>query len=183
MCASFYPYIRDIFKKTTKPDVVSWVGWALLTGIAAAAQLSAGASYSVVVPIFATLGNIAVIIVGIKFGYTKFSRLDMFCFGLGLGSVFLWMITADPILAIYLLIVADFIVTIPTIVKTYYKPGTETASAYLLFSFAALLGLLASSNAEPQNVAYPLYIVVENLVIGALALRHRIKKAKVARVR
>jgi hypothetical protein len=180
MLGSMYPYIRDIYKKTTKPDLVSWAGWALLSGIATAAQFAEGASYSVVVPLLSTLGNLTILVLGFRIGHSKFTHLDTLCFGLGLGTIFLWMITSDPVLALYMAALADFVVSVPTIVKAYKKPKSETPSAYFLFAAGSVFGLLASSNAEAQNVIYPLYLTFNNILIGAFALHRKSKKAKVA---
>ena len=39
---SVIPYLRDILKGTTKPNLVSWITWTLLTGIATVAEVVAG---------------------------------------------------------------------------------------------------------------------------------------------
>ena len=38
---SVLPYLRDIVKRVTKPNIVSWITWTLLTGIATAAEIAA----------------------------------------------------------------------------------------------------------------------------------------------
>ena len=34
------PYLRDVLKGTTKPNIVSWITWTLITGIATAAEIA-----------------------------------------------------------------------------------------------------------------------------------------------
>ncbi len=46
--ASVIPYIRDILKGSTRPYAVSTGLWTLLSGIAFTAQITAGASWSVI---------------------------------------------------------------------------------------------------------------------------------------
>lgn len=43
----FIPYIKDIFKRKTKPERISWLIWSLLGLIAVGSQLSKGATDSI----------------------------------------------------------------------------------------------------------------------------------------
>ena len=36
------PYILDVIKGKTKPNIVSWITWTLLTAVATVAEISAG---------------------------------------------------------------------------------------------------------------------------------------------
>ena len=43
---SYIPYLRDIFRHTTKPERASWLIWAVLGSIAFFSQLAEGATWS-----------------------------------------------------------------------------------------------------------------------------------------
>jgi flagellar biosynthesis protein FliP len=176
--AGVVPYIRSILKREVRPNLVSWAGWTLLTTIAAAAQISKGASLSVLIVLMSTLGTGAVAVLAIKLGYTKFSRLDIVCFLLAGLAMILWWVTNEPLVAIGLALTADFIVAVPTIVKTYKDPASETAFPWIIFAVGAGIGTATSSSYALHNLLFPLYLFFINALIGGLALRGKIKKDK-----
>ena len=54
--AGIVPYVIETIRGNTKPRMVTWLTWALLTGVAGAASLSAG---QLGAALFALLGTVA----------------------------------------------------------------------------------------------------------------------------
>lgn len=159
LVAGSIPYIRDVINKTTRPNVVSWGGWTLFSAIVAVAQIAKGADMSVLVPIGSTLGTGIVAVLGIKYGYVQFSKLDKVCFMLGAAAIAIWFVTGEPLTAIVIAIIADAFFLLPTSVKAYRTPLTETALSYVLYIVASIFGLLALTDLRLQNVLFPIYLI------------------------
>ncbi len=174
--AAFFPYLRDILKGTTRPSLVSWSGWTLLTGIATAAQFTKGAGWSIVVPLASTIGTALVTVLAIKRGYTKFTTTDKICFSLAGLAIILWALTREPLVALILSLVADVIVAIPTILKTYRDPSSETKSTWLLFALGAIIGAFSSADLKLHNLLFPIYLFFMDGTVFLLALRGKVKK-------
>lgn len=172
--ASVVPYIRDIVKGETRPNVVSFVLWTTLQVIALLAQLKAGASWSAIVVVMLTLSNLVILVFAFRgYGYRKYGYLDGVSFALCVGALVAWQTTGNPLLAIFFSIVADVCASIPTLVKTYREPRTEHAGAWGLVTLALLLGTLSTERYDAANLAMPFYLTLMMGTIFILALRGR----------
>src|ERR1043165_1056627 len=86
------PYVLETIAGKTKPRVVTWATWALLTALASAAAFSDGQTAA---GIFALLGTIATgttAIAGWHYGDKSFNSLDIACaVGVVVGLI-LWLL-------------------------------------------------------------------------------------------
>ncbi len=172
------PYVRDMLRGTTRPNVVTWGLWLLVQGIFASAQYTSGASWSIVLPLteMLTVGFV-VFLALIGYGYGKYARLDIVCFLLAIAAIVLWQLTQEPLFALIFSVVADCIAAIPTLVKSYKDPSSETASSYLLVVAGALFALLSSRLWNLPNLLWPAYLFALNGSIFCLVLfGQRLKK-------
>ncbi len=168
------PYIRDMLRGTTRPNLVSWGLWLLIQGIFAAAQFTAGASFSIVLPLVGILAVLAVVILGLfGYGYKKYGPLDFVCLALALGAIVGWQLTSDPMVALILSVAADFIATVPTMFKAYRDPKSETPSAYVLAMLAATAGAFSSVIIDLPNLLWPAYMFAANALVLTLILLGR----------
>ena len=175
--ASVVPYVRDMLKGTTKPNIVSWGLWTLIQAIFAAAQFSAGASLSIVLPAVEVGTTGLVVVLGlIGFGYKKYRPLDFVCLALALLAIALWQISKDPMVALWLSVAADFVAAVPTLVKAYKDPKSETPSAYLLVALSAIAAAFATSIIDIPNLLWPAYIFAINATTLSLILLGRKRK-------
>jgi len=166
------PYIMSIARGSTRPHLFSQIGWSLLSGIAAAAQLVQGAQWSVVVPIMSTVNSILILSATLYFGKrAHIHRSDIYPFLCGLLAIVVWLATSDPLLAIYISILADCLFTIPTITKIYRYPSSEALFPWMLYAVGSVLGLLSVTSLQPQNIAYPIYAVAGGTLIAILVSR------------
>lgn len=175
---SVVPYVRDMVKGTTRPNIVTWGLWCLIQAIFAAAQFSAGASLSIVLPLFevATVGLIVVL--GLAgFGYKKYGPIDFVCLVLALGAIALWQVTNDPMLAMWMAVAADFIAAIPTLFKAYRDPKSETPLAYFLVVLSAIAAGFSTTIIDIPNLLWPAYIFAINTsTVTLILLGKRAKK-------
>lgn len=159
-------YVRDIFKGTTKPNSVSWFGWLLLTGLASSAQFASGASLSLIFVLAETLKVAIILLLSLKYGVRKYTNVDKACLILGVLGIILWRLTDQPVIAIFLAIFADVIFSYPIILKSIYKPNSETASLFILGAIGALFSVASTKIYDLPNLLYPAYLFIINAMIG-----------------
>ena|SRR3989344_744519 len=177
LLALIVPYIRSIISDTTRPSAVSWFGWALLFAIATAAQASKGIDWSLAIPLVSTISTTIIAFTALYLGRAVWTRVDGVCIVLGMLAIILWAITKEPLTAIILSIIADFFVTIPTIVKTYQDPTSEPSMLWVLYVIGVTLELVATQEFTVYNLLFPVYTVIGSAIIAILALRgHFISK-------
>lgn len=159
-------YIRDIFKGKTRPHLVSWFFWGLAPLIGSFLQLKAGVGLSVVPVLMAGICGLLGFTAGIiaRNGYWKISKLDIICGIFSLLSLALWVTTRNTDISIIFAILTDGFAYIPTLIKSWKAPETESASGYLPGIVNNTIGLLIIKNWVFSIYSFPVYFVVINLI-------------------
>lgn len=174
---SVFPYLKDIIRGSTRPNIVSWITWTLLTAIATIAELVGGETATAIFTLSATMATLLVVLFGLRYGYTKYSRFDVWCqVGALLGFV-LWWIFNSPVLAIVAAVIIDFIGTLPTIVHSWKSPKEETWITYSMTVVGALFTILALTSFNWSSLSYPVYIILINSLLSVTILVRRKFKA------
>src|SRR6185437_7903902 len=84
--AAYVPYVRDILRKKTKPQRVTWLVFTVLAGISFASQLALGARASLWLIGAQMLSVLVVFILSLPWGVGGFKRLDVISLlGAGVG--------------------------------------------------------------------------------------------------
>jgi hypothetical protein len=164
------PYLLDAIKGKTKPRVVSWFNWALLTGISAAAALSVHQYPSAVLSLAASVECWGVVVVSLRKGDRSFELFDLFCQMGAIAGLVLWIIFNSPLIAIAASIVIDIIVSAPTVKHIWQKPYEESANVFILSAVGAALALLAIHHPKPIGLINPLYLILINCLMSLLFL-------------
>ena len=137
-----YAYFRDTLVGRTKPNRVSWFLWAL------APLVSLGAAFSVDADIWASVrvlvGGVVpgVIFLGSFFNrksYWKLTWFDWFCGGLSLTALLFWQLASSPLIAVLLATAANTFASIPTFIKAWNFPETETRLIFVNRFLSAVL--------------------------------------------
>lgn len=174
---SVLPYIRDVVRSKTKPRIVSWFTWSLLTGISLAASLSDHAYASAALLAAATLATAIVVVLGLRFGDRTFERMDIICQVSALVGLGLWLMFDSPAIAVLASVAIDLVGALPTLKHTWQKPYEETSLTFLVSSVGAMFILLATTTWRVTTLAYPIYLVVINGLLGmVIVVRHRYVK-------
>jgi hypothetical protein len=160
-------YLIDTLKGKVQPNRVSFLLWCFAPMIAFAAQMQQGVGIEALMT-FST-GFLPLLVFGATFINKKsvwqISKFDLVCGVLSLIGLALWLITKVGNVAIFFSIVADGLAAIPTIVKAYFHPETESAWPWVATSFGVLLTLLSIESLNFANAGFITYIMLVNLVI------------------
>ena len=166
LIGSFF-YIKSIIYGSTKPNLVSWVIWMLAPFIAVFFQIKAGAGLSFLPVFMSGFGPFCVILFSIlnKNAYWKITTFDMYCGVLAFLALVLYVFTHNLGISILFAILSDFLAAIPTVIKSWKFPETESYSIYIVGMLVNLLGLLTIKNWIFPIYSFSVYIILINLVI------------------
>lgn len=167
-------YTRAILKGDAKPHRTTRFVLLLITTLTTASLFAQHNQVAIWLAGVSTLQSIIVFALSIKYGMGGWETADLVCLFIALFGIFLWKTTSNPVLALYCAILADFTGMIPALIKTYFHPETEVWSFYLLDVFAAGFSLLAIQIWLPQEVSYPIYILLINLIMVFLIVRKKL---------
>jgi len=166
---SLIPYIWTMLKGKTRPNAVSWALWTLIQTIAIFAQISAGASWSLVLLITMTMGTALTLTLAlVGYGYKEYGWIDLVCLVVALGAIAVWQITNEPLLAIVFAIFADFIAAIPTIYKIIKKPFSENLFSWNLIIIATMFSIFSSAIFNLENLLFQGYLFTLTLGMSIL---------------
>jgi hypothetical protein len=87
---------------------------------------------------------------------------------LSLVGLILWLITQEGNVAIIFSIVADILALLPTLVKSYKFPETESWSAFGGAASAAFITLLTIREWTFAAAAFPVYIFAVCIILSVL---------------
>ena len=173
---SVIPYLIDIIKKRTKPNIVSWSTWTLLTMIATIATFSAGEYRAALLLLGSTTSTLLVVLLGLKYGIAKLALFDVFCWLAALGGIILWQAFDSPTIAIIITVATDCLGVLPTIRHAWSSPKEETWQTFVVGAVAALLTFLSLETFNINNVLYPGYLVIANSIIVITVVFRRRQK-------
>ncbi len=106
----------------------------------------------------------------LKKGMGGRDRLDFICFALCIAGLAGWYASGQSLVGLVLSIVADLVASLPSLVKTWRLPHTESLLFYGIDTVAGLLVLMAGPYGW-RSVLFPAYIVLANLVYVVAILR------------
>ncbi|MGB6436084.1 MAG: hypothetical protein WBF59_18915, partial [Bradyrhizobium sp.] len=168
--------VRAILKREATPNRVTWLLWALVPLIAAAAQWRAGVGISTLVVLSVGAGPACVVLASFvqRTGSWRLGPFDYLCGACSLAALALWAITGDPVTAIVLSILADAAAALPTLRKAWLAPATENRRAYLISLVGMVLGIFSVQEATFTAYAFNAYLVaVSGILVLILYLPRR----------
>lgn len=170
-------YIRDTIKGTTKPNKVSYFVWALAPLLGTGAALDAGADFWATVRVFIS-GLVPFATLMVSFfnpqSYWKLSIFDWLCGAFALIALGFWLLAGSPVIAVLLLAIADGFALIPTLIKTWRYPETETGYAFVAGLIAVLLVLPSIPVWNIENSAFQIYLLIANIALIVAVYRKKL---------
>jgi len=169
-------YIKDMILGKTKPNRVTWLMWAIAPLIGAAAAFSNGVTWAVVPVFMAGFGPLLVLIFSF-FSPKSYWKLEIFDYLCGFFSFFalaLWVITKDPVIAIVFAILSDGVAAVPTLIKSWNHPETESGILYLISFLGIFTGFLAVKSWVFSEYGFLVYLVIVNTLIVFAIFRFKI---------
>ncbi len=163
-------YIIDILKGKIKPNRVSFLLWSIAPLIAFAAQIKQGVGLESLMTFstgFLPLITLAASFVNKKAEW-KVTKFDLLCGVFSIIGLVLWLVTKVGNIAIFFSILADGFAAVPTVIKSYKYPDTESALPWLASPIGVILTLLTLRELTFANSGFIIYIFLVNGLIFSL---------------
>ena len=147
---------------------MTWLMWSIAPMIGTAAALASGVTWATLPVFMAGLMPLLVFLASFvnPNSYWKLERFDWICGSLAVLALLLWYLSRDAGIAIMFAIASDFSAGVPTLVKCWKYPETETASGFTASGFNNLMSFLVISQWNFANIAFPLYLVLFNIALA-----------------
>ena len=155
-------YLRDTLRGTTQPNRVTWCLWAVAPLLAAAAEFHAGVGLRTLTTF--TIGFMPLLVFVASFhnpaAVWKIRRIDYVCGAFSLAGTVAWLVTENGVIAIAAAIVADFLAGVPTVMKSWTNPDSETVTTYVGAAINSGILLLTIVHWTFDVAAFPAFIFV-----------------------
>jgi hypothetical protein len=143
--------------------------WAVAPMIGFVAAVSSGAGLAAVPVFMAGFSPLLVFAASfaIEGAHWRLFKLDYACGILSALALALWAATNDPDIAILFAILSDALASVPTLIKGWQHPETESPWPFLTGIFGGLTSFLALTAWTFSQYAFPAYLVVIGCLLVA----------------
>lgn len=169
-------YIKSIVKGNTKPNLASWIPWMLAPFIGVFFQLKAGAGLSVLPVFMAGFGPLIIISAALitKNALWKLNKFDIVCGIISLSALLLYIFTHNLEISIIFVILSDSLAFIPTFIKSWKSPESESHFAYSLAIISNIVGLLIIKDWSFTIYSFGIELIILNTALVVVLYRKKI---------
>ncbi|HEX9009085.1 MAG TPA: hypothetical protein VF804_01870 [Holophagaceae bacterium] len=168
-------YLAETLVGRAQPNRITWLLWGLFPMViflAQRAQGVAGVSWASFVA-----GLTPLLVVAASFfnrnAYWKTEPRDYGLMAAAVLGLLLWALTHEPNLALLFSLLADGLASVPTLLKAYRHPRSESWVAYAVSAVGFGISLLSVQAHTFEATAFVAYLVLLNGTLAALASRGR----------
>ena len=158
--AGIYSY--TVIRGNTRPNLVTWFILSIAPMLAFAAMMFEGVSFRE--SVFTLVVGVSPLIIFISSFFAKHPRwkitkFDLTCGALSVSGFILWILLQEANIAIVFAILADGLAFLPTLVKAFRYPESESPYLFMLGVVASIIALLILTTYDFKHLAFPLYIL------------------------
>jgi hypothetical protein len=163
-------YVVDTIRGRTQPNRVTWLLWGIAPLLAFAVEINDGVGLRSLLTFMVGFGPCVVFVASFvnPSSVWKLGPFDYACGALSVAGTIGWIVTRQGLVALGAAIAADALAGVPTLVKSWRNPESESASVYIGSFLNAVITLLTVKQLSAPVVAFPLYIAVIALLEAAL---------------
>lgn len=177
------PYVISIFRGNTKPQRATFAIWSVVNIVTATSYIAAGATTTKWMSIVFVFTAILIFLLSFKYGMGGYGALDISCMAIAGLAIALWVVTDNPVVALYANLAALSLGYIPTLKKVYRLPRTENMLAWLLTGAASILNVMALTSLAPEIALLPLIGMVGSVSVALLIVSAKLQWRKVPKRR
>ncbi|HSS57329.1 MAG TPA: hypothetical protein VLK59_04930 [Solirubrobacteraceae bacterium] len=167
------PYVRDIFRGSTRPHRGTWFIWGLLAIVVCVSQRAEGASWSLVMTGTQAVLTGFIFVLAIRRGEGGLTAADGILIAIAAAGMVGWVLVDEPIVATACVIVADLIAAAMMVPKVYRDPGSETLMTFVLAGIGGALAAGAVGAVDASLLCYPIYYCLVNWALALFIHQRR----------
>lgn len=168
-------YLTETLLGRAQPNRITWLLWGIfpmVIFVAQRAQGVAGVSWASFVA-----GLMPLLVVAASFfnrnAYWRTEPRDYVLMAAAVLGLLLWALTDQPNLALLFSLLADGLASVPTLLKSYRHPQSESWVAYAVSAVGFGLSLLSVQAHTFENTTFVAYLFLLNGALAGLASRGR----------
>jgi hypothetical protein len=162
--------IRAVLRGEYKPHRITRLVLLIVTVLFVTTLFAQNDRTALFLALAQVVGSIGIFILSFKYGVGGTSKMDAVVFIGAMASLVIWKTTNDPALGLYASILTDIIGFSPTIVKAWKDHKTEDWKFYGCDVLASFFNLLALKSLLLNEIVFPIYIFVINLLITSILI-------------
>lgn len=172
-------YLYDTITGKAQPNRVTWLLWGVFPMIIFFAQRAQGVESLSWVTFAAGFTPFLVLLASFinKKAYWKTEPRDFYLMGVAILGIILWALTDNANLAIVFSLLADLFAGLPTVIKAFKHPETESWIAYAISALGCVIGILATQTFSFENSVFILYLAIMNGSLAYLASRGNVGRS------
>ena len=176
--ASYILYIWQIWRRTIRPHVFTWLIWGTLMAIGFAVQYVEKAGPGSWVLGMSAVVNMVIATAAYFYGEKNIARSDWVALIVALSAIPVWQMTNNPLWAAAIISAIDAVAFWPTFRKSWSKPHEEGALSFFTAGAQFALSIFALENMTLASVLYPATIVILNAMLVSMLLARRAALSK-----
>lgn len=170
------PYLRDVLKKRVQPHLYTWLVWSIVSGVTFFGQVAKGAGIGALPTAASEIFTVIIFFFSLKYGFKNIRPRDKYFLAAALLSLIPWAITKDPTISVIIVVAIDLIAFVPTLTKTWAKPGTETWWLYFTNVVRHILALFALEAYNIATMLHSIAMIIVNSAMVSIITNRKIKK-------
>jgi len=167
---AYIPYAIDTAAGRTRPQRASWLIWSVLSIIAFSVQFYEEASTSLWFAGSQAIASVLIFGLSLRKGTGSiFNSSDYITLVIAGVGVLLWYLTETAAYTLMITITISLLGGVATATKAWHDPESETLMTWVISLVASVLAILSVGESDLMLLAYPIYLLVLNLLlIGAI---------------
>lgn len=180
------PYLIDVIQKRVKPHPYSWFVWSIVSMVTLIGGIQKGAGLAALAiaasEVFTILIFLFALRNGIKDSFKNVAKKDTIFLVIALLGLIPWFITKDPTISVVVVVCIDLVAFIPTLIKTYKDPESETYLLYSMNIVRHLLILLTVSQFNLATTFHSFAMIVTNTMMTLFIVKSELTKKNLKEV-
>lgn len=179
LCSAFFGsfYLIATVQGKVQPNKITWLLWAISPLISFFATITATGLDWAILPVFMSGFMPLLVFITAMFNrgsYWQLKPVDYLCGFIAIIALIIWYITSNPILAIIFSIISDAVAALPTILKAWHYPNSETPIYYMGGIISTITGIIAATaHWSFSNVAFTIYLLLLDISLVIIIIYRR----------
>ncbi len=172
------PYLYDVIRKKIQPHPYTWLVWSVVSAVTFFGQVVKGGGVGTIPTGVAEIFTIIIFLFSLQNGFKNIAKRDTYFLIAALVGLIPWALTKDPTISVIIVVSIDVIAFIPTLMKAWNYPRTETPLLFIMNVLRHILTLLSLESYNIATMLHSLTMIITNSLMTAFIYKHQ-KKVRV----